>query len=43
MILLGGLFLPTEQPPVFLRPVSFALPRTYRADVLEGDSWRGNS
>jgi ABC-2 type transport system permease protein len=36
MIFLCGLFFPVEQLPVFLRPLSFALPLTYGADVLHG-------
>ncbi|MFO7717077.1 MAG: ABC transporter permease [Thermodesulfobacteriota bacterium] len=36
MIFLCGLFFPIEQLPVLLKPVSFALPLTYGADVLHG-------
>jgi ABC-2 type transport system permease protein len=36
MIFLCGLFFPIQQLPVFLKPVSFALPLTYGADVLHG-------
>ncbi|MFP4417504.1 MAG: ABC transporter permease [Chitinispirillaceae bacterium] len=36
MIFLCGLFFPIEQLPVFLRPLSYALPLTYGADVLRG-------
>ncbi len=36
MIFLCGLFFPIEKLPVFLRPVSYALPLTYGADVLHG-------
>ncbi len=36
MIFFCGLFFPVEQLPVFLKPVSFALPLTYGADVLHG-------
>jgi ABC-2 type transport system permease protein len=34
MIFLCGLFFPIEKLPVFLRPLSYALPLTYGADVL---------
>jgi len=34
MIFLCGLFLPIEQLPVFLRPLSYLLPLTYGADAL---------
>jgi len=36
MIFLCGLFFPIQQLPIFLKPVSFALPLTYGADVLHG-------
>jgi ABC-2 type transport system permease protein len=36
MIFLCGLFFPIEKLPVFLRPLSYALPLTYGADVLHG-------
>ncbi|MDZ7761556.1 MAG: ABC transporter permease [Desulfovermiculus sp.] len=36
MIFLCGLFFPVQQLPIFLKPVSFALPLTYGADVLHG-------
>jgi len=36
MIFLCGLFFPVEKLPVFLKPVSYALPLTYGADVLHG-------
>jgi len=36
MIFLCGLFVPIEQLPVWLRPVSYVLPLTYGADVLHG-------
>lgn len=36
MIFLCGLFFPIEKLPVFLKPLSFALPLTYGADVLHG-------
>jgi len=34
MIFLCGLFIPIEQLPAWLRPLSYALPLTYGADVL---------
>jgi ABC-2 type transport system permease protein len=34
MLFLCGLFFPIEQLPVWLRPLSYALPLTYGADVL---------
>ncbi len=36
MIFLCGLFFPTAQLPVFLRPLSYILPLTYGADILHG-------
>jgi ABC-2 type transport system permease protein len=36
MVFLCGLFFPIAALPVFLRPVSFALPLTYGADLLHG-------
>lgn len=36
MIFLCGLFFPIENLPVFLKPLSYALPLTYGADVLHG-------
>lgn len=36
MIFLCGLFFPVEQLPVFLKPLAYALPLTYGADVLHG-------
>jgi len=36
MVFLCGLFFPTAVLPVFLRPLSFALPLTYGADLLHG-------
>ena len=36
MIFFCGLFFPVQHLPVFLQPVSFALPLTYGADVLHG-------
>lgn len=35
MMFLCGLFLPVQQLPMFLRPLSFALPLTYGADILK--------
>jgi len=40
MIFLCGLFFPIEQLPVWLRPLSYALPLTYGADVLHGSIHR---
>jgi len=36
MIFLCGLFFPIEKLPIFLRPLSYALPLTYGADALHG-------
>ena len=36
MIFLCGLFFPIAKLPVFLRPLSYALPLTYGADLLHG-------
>jgi ABC-2 type transport system permease protein len=36
MVFLCGLFFPVEHLPVFLRPLSYALPLTYGADALHG-------
>jgi ABC-2 type transport system permease protein len=36
MIFLCGLFFPVEKLPVFLKPISYALPLTYGADALHG-------
>ena len=36
MIFRCGLFFPIESLPVFLKPLSYALPLTYGADVLHG-------
>ncbi|HWQ78486.1 MAG TPA: ABC transporter permease [Anaerovoracaceae bacterium] len=36
MLFLCGLFLPIQNLPVFIRPVSFALPLTYGTDMLSG-------
>ncbi len=35
MIFLGGLFFPIAQLPVFIRPLSYLLPVTYGADILQ--------
>lgn len=35
MMFLCGLFLPIAQLPIFLRPLSYALPLTYGADLLQ--------
>jgi len=35
MIFLCGLFIPLQELPVFLQPVSYALPLTYGADILK--------
>jgi ABC-2 type transport system permease protein len=36
MVFLCGLFFPIERLPIFLKPLSYALPLTYGADVLHG-------
>jgi ABC-2 type transport system permease protein len=36
MLFLSGLFLPVSQLPVFLQPLSYCLPLTYGADMLNG-------
>lgn len=36
MLFLSGLFIPVTQLPVFLQPVSYCLPLTYGADMLNG-------
>jgi ABC-2 type transport system permease protein len=36
MIFLCGLFFPVEKLPLFLKPISYAFPLTYGADVLHG-------
>jgi ABC-2 type transport system permease protein len=36
MIFLCGLFFPIDGLPIFLKPISYALPLTYGADVLHG-------
>jgi ABC-2 type transport system permease protein len=40
MIFLCGLFFPVAELPAWLRPVSYALPLTYGADVLHGSIHR---
>jgi ABC-2 type transport system permease protein len=42
MIFLCGLFFPIAHLPVFLRPVSYALPLTYGVDILHGSIHTGN-
>ena len=42
MLFLCGLFFPISELPVFLQPVSFALPLTYGADLLHGAVHGGN-
>jgi len=43
MIFLCGLFFPIEKLPLLLKPVSYALPLTYGADVLHGAVHGGHS
>jgi ABC-2 type transport system permease protein len=43
MIFLCGLFFPIEELPVILKPLSYALPLTYGADVLHGAVHGGHS
>jgi ABC-2 type transport system permease protein len=40
MLFLCGLFFPIEQLPIWLRPLSYALPLTYGADVLHASICR---
>jgi len=42
MIFLCGLFFPIRALPVFLKPLSYALPLTYGADMLHGAFHGGN-
>ncbi len=42
MIFLCGLFFPVEKLPIFLKPLSYALPLTYGADVLHGSVHGGH-
>ncbi len=39
MIFLCGLFFPVQQLPALLRPLSYALPLTYGADLLHAGFW----
>ncbi|MBN1833397.1 MAG: ABC transporter permease [Deltaproteobacteria bacterium] len=43
MVFLCGLFFPIERLPVFLRPLSYVLPPTYGADILQGAFGAGNA
>jgi ABC-2 type transport system permease protein len=43
MIFLCGLFFPIAKLPVFLRPLSYAIPLTYGVDVLHGAVHGGNT
>jgi ABC-2 type transport system permease protein len=43
MIFLCGLFFPIQKLPVFLKPISYALPLTYGADALHGAVPGGNA
>jgi ABC-2 type transport system permease protein len=43
MIFLCGLFFPIEKLPVFLKPLSYAFPLTYGADVLHGSVHGGHT
>jgi ABC-2 type transport system permease protein len=43
MIFLCGLFFPIERLPIFLRPLSYVLPLTYGADILQGAFNAGNT
>jgi len=42
MIFLCGLFLPISSLPIFLRPISYALPLTYGVDIMQGLVRGGN-
>jgi len=42
MIFLCGLFFPIEKLPVFLKPLSYAFPLTYGADLLHGSVHGGH-
>lgn len=42
MLFLCGLFLPLQDVPVFLRPLSFCLPLTYGTDLLNGAIAKAN-
>ena len=43
MIFLCGLFFPIAKLPIFLKPLAYALPLTYGADVLHGAVGRANT
>ncbi|HBI14400.1 MAG TPA: ABC transporter [Desulfobulbaceae bacterium] len=43
MIFLCGLFFPIEKLPLFLKPLSYALPLTYGVDVLHGTVHGGHT
>ena len=43
MIFLCGLFIPIENLPIFLKPLSYVLPLTYGVDILHGAIGRGNT
>ncbi len=43
MIFLSGLFVPIASLPLFLRPLSYALPVTYGVDILHGAVHGGNT
>ena len=43
MMFLCGLFFPVEKLPVFIKPLSYALPLTYGADVLHGSVHGGHA
>lgn len=43
MIFLCGLFLPIAELPVFLQPLSYALPLTYGVDILHGGIAQANA
>ncbi len=42
MIFLCGLFLPVSKLPIFIRPLSYALPLTYGVDIMQGLVRGGN-
>lgn len=42
MIFLCGLFLPVSKLPIFIRPLSYALPLTYGVDIMQGLIRGGN-
>jgi ABC-2 type transport system permease protein len=43
MMFLCGLFFPVEKLPVFIKPLSYALPLTYGVDVLHGSVHGGHT